>query len=800
MTTKPKQKHGQEPTISRATSDLATTATLNPSSSMASPNLSQVRLSAAAFGLLLLCSIVLLFEALNALVIILSSLLLVAQSFMLYKTSWLMHSVKHVNWVKNLGALAFSVLIMMNAKQLGLLNAMVNLLFSGALLWLVTADLNSPKWARQVFAVQAILVSVSFIYQQDLHWTLMALLIVLGLFVALYWCQSAYFSNQAISSSKATSPPPKFAPMVLTCLILSALAFVVLPGLKPFWKLPDQKQNTTGLDDKMTPGDVADLAQSNRLAFRVELSGNQRLGQWLMTDHASRYWRVLTLEDFDGKTWQQHPLRKPNLRSRRFSSSESHLVPQERVRELSSLAESNPQNTVFMNIIAEPTHQPWLLSFGTALAKTPRIDLTLDTLLQANQKVTKRIKYEALMVSPNNILEPSSRAISLNRQLPAAGLNQTKALAQRLLKEATSSEPSTLSANSSEMVKHSNSTNNEDLVTVSDGTIARFNALFFQYLRNENFEYTLQPPTLSGDHLDDFLFNTKQGFCAHYASAHAVLLRSIGVPARIVTGYHGGELNPNGNYLNIYDSSAHAWVEYLDSTNRWRRIDPTSAVSPSRISDGLEASIPDEAAIGNNAINFVKQTPWLNELRQQLQSLDYYWTVWVLDFDNDKRQNTLSQFITLASLWYLGLGLLVLISLLIAVYWLKAKLQRPAMSLEVFVLVQLYKKAKALNPQGYQQWLSKPQSSTLQSPSPKLQHTTHPSTGILGNIDLSLSLSEHQALLISLMPSHEATITSVIGALNKHLYAPTSATTSTKQAALVKKQKRQFRHLIETIN
>jgi transglutaminase-like putative cysteine protease len=110
--------------------------------------------------------------------------------------------------------------------------------------------------------------------------------------------------------------------------------------------------------------------------------------------------------------------------------------------------------------------------------------------------------------------------------------------------------------------------------------------------RDQNFFYTLEPPLLGETPVDEFLFKTRAGFCEHYASAFAVLMRGAGIPARIVTGYHGGDLNQFGNYLIVRQAEAHAWAEVWLEGRGWLRIDPTSAVSPNRVEAGLSAAVP----------------------------------------------------------------------------------------------------------------------------------------------------------------------------------------------------------------
>src|SRR6187549_3122234 len=119
----------------------------------------------------------------------------------------------------------------------------------------------------------------------------------------------------------------------------------------------------------------------------------------------------------------------------------------------------------------------------------------------------------------------------------------------------------------------------------------RFIAAVLKWFHDESFFYTLAPPLLEEDPVDAFLFDSRRGFCEHYASAFVVLLRAAGIPARVVTGYQGGSINPNGDYMIVRQSDAHAWAEALVG-GQWRRYDPTAAIAPSRIQVGLGAAVP----------------------------------------------------------------------------------------------------------------------------------------------------------------------------------------------------------------
>ena len=128
------------------------------------------------------------------------------------------------------------------------------------------------------------------------------------------------------------------------------------------------------------------------------------------------------------------------------------------------------------------------------------------------------------------------------------------------------------------------------------GSDAAFIAAVLAKFRDEEYFYTLEPPRLQLDSVDDFLFNTRRGFCEHFASAFTMLARAAGIPARVVTGYQGGEYNPMGGYLLIRQSDAHAWSEVWLEGRGWVRVDPTAAVAPERVERGLDAAMTEAAS------------------------------------------------------------------------------------------------------------------------------------------------------------------------------------------------------------
>ena len=176
---------------------------------------------------------------------------------------------------------------------------------------------------------------------------------------------------------------------------------------------------------------------------------------------------------------------------------------------------------------------------------------------------------------------------------------------------------------------------------------------------NREFSYTLQPPGLGRDSVDEFLWQSQSGFCEHFASSFVFLMRAAGVPSRVVTGYQGGELHPQG-YLLVHQYNAHAWAEVWLPERGWVRVDPTAAVAPERIEQGFEEFFQQRQAFLQDSpfsLSQFRNIGWLNSLRLKLDSLDYYWSKWVLGYQS-QQQSVLSKWLGNVSWSRVGLFLL----------------------------------------------------------------------------------------------------------------------------------------------
>ncbi|WP_026141264.1 transglutaminase TgpA family protein, partial [Aeromonas dhakensis] len=363
------------------------------------------------------------------------------------------------------------------------------------------------------------------------------------------------------------------APLLLTL-------FLLLPRLPPLWQMPSSNRALSGLSEEVAPGDISELVNSSELAFRISFASAPPLPQ-------ERYFPLMRQELFDGRRW----LLSDEVR--RWQQSQS-MQTQPAANSTTPLPAGGYQ------VIAEPQRHRWTLALTDPEVLSGPVTLSPLATLYRRDRGDGRISYR---VSTAATAPPASQATrQLNLQLPATG--NPKARAHALMLKARHPTPEALAA-----------------------------ALLGEF-RQGDFYYTLQPPRLGQDGVDDFLFESRRGFCGHYAMATAFVLRAAGIPARLVTGYLGGEWNPRGNYLEVHQFDAHAWVEYLDEQNRWQRLDPTAAVAPQRIEGGVPAALAGEFAAAD-PLSLQRYRNWalLNQLRWWGANLDYQWTRWVLNYD-----------------------------------------------------------------------------------------------------------------------------------------------------------------------
>ena len=359
-------------------------------------------------------------------------------------------------------------------------------------------------------------------------------------------------------------------------LPLALILFWVFPRLAtPLWGMPNEQRANTGLSDEMSPGSISDLAISEEVVFRVKFAG-------AVPAPAQRYWRGPVLHQFDGYTWRRSP-------GQIAIASPPQPAGAPVSQRITLEASGNPQWFALDRVLESPS---------------PRVRLSFDGQLLATRPVTQTQTYDVVSYLQTRDEAPLSyTARKLDLQLPPQRNPRTLALAAQL-RAASHSE-------------------------------ADYVQRVLNYLHDGGFEYSLTPPLLNLDSIDDLLFNTRLGFCGHYASAYALLMRAAGLPARVVTGYQGGEWNAIGGYMVLRQSDAHAWTEVWLQGQGWVRIDPTAVVAPSRLQRGLRELLPDSRW---TLQSYGRNSPLLRELLQRWDAGNQWWQERVLGYNRLAQQ------------------------------------------------------------------------------------------------------------------------------------------------------------------
>lgn len=378
----------------------------------------------------------------------------------------------------------------------------------------------------------------------------------------------------------------------LQAVPLTIVLFLVFPRIAPLWAVPVQNNgNSTGVTDEMSPGDIAQLGRSSELAFRVQFENT------VPPLHENLYWRGLVLDNFDGVTWRRY--RRGSSYSQAARMNDFQYNWEDRVR-----TDGDP---IYYNVILEPTQQPWLYGLHLAEPESRDIYQSRNFEIFNSGLITKRMSYDLRSYRDNStdlILLDSARRRSTS--LPEQGNEQARAFARDLRASVTT---------------------DRDYIY----------AVLAHFQQNEFF-YTLNPPLLGEQRIDDFLFNTMAGFCEHYASSFAFLMRAVGIPSRVVVGYQGAEYNRFEDYMMVYQYNAHAWNEVWLEGQGWVRFDPTAAVSPERIEQGVEAALADDPAFLEQSLfsrGRLGALGWINTLRLRLDAIEYEWNRRVVNYDEE---------------------------------------------------------------------------------------------------------------------------------------------------------------------
>ncbi len=449
------------------------------------------------------------------------------------------------------------------------------------LLTLKLLEMHAKRDLFVVVLVSFFVMLTNFFYSQSIG---TAFLMVLAL-IAMLTTQLSFQYTGAVPSFAARL---RVGAMILALAApLSLVLFVLFPRIEgPLWSLPgDGASGRTGLSDHMSPGSITDLAQSDDIAFRVKFTDP-------VPPQSKLYWRALIFDNYDGHTWTHRDDQRPQIGR-----------PDLSVR----------GDPVRYQVTMEPSGQRWLFALdlpqSLPVIQGNPVTFSKDMQTMALRPVNDRARYD-LTSYPDYALQAtqSRSALFPFLQLPINTNPKAQAFANQL--RAQSSDSAALA-----------------------------NTLL-QYFHGQHFNYTLQPPLLGDNAIDEFLFSTQAGFCEHYAGAFVFMMRAMGVPARVVTGYQGGEVNPVDGYLEVRQSDAHAWAEIWLDQRGWVRYDPTAAVAPERVQKNLVSVIPRTTLGGLITLRPGRESV-LSKLRFNWEAVNNAWNQWVPNYSPEKQKNFL---------------------------------------------------------------------------------------------------------------------------------------------------------------
>lgn len=488
-----------------------------------------------------------------------------------------------------------------------------------ALLLCMTAlkllELRSRRDAVLLVGLGFFLVATQFLRSQELPMAFYLAACTLGLVISL------------MGATRESAPPhplahlPQATALLLQALPIMALLFFLFPRLDgPLWAMPeDGDRAQTGLSDRMEPGQISDLAQSDAVAFRAEFPDDP-------PPRSQRYWRGPVFEAYDGHRWQPDD----GLQARREPVSPVEDAP-----------------LIEYTITLEPHGRSWLFGLDLPLALTAEAASVHGAQVwERDEAVGRRLRYSGRSTPDYRLggtLDAGRRETNL--ALEEERHPRTLALVQEWRAEADDAQA---------LLGHA-----------------------IRYFREQPFGYTLSPPLMRDDMVDEFLFDHRQGFCEHYAAAFAVMMRAAGVPTRVVTGYLGGEMNPAGDYMIVRQSDAHAWNEVWLEGAGWIRVDPTALAAPERLDQGLAAAVGDPASVPALAR---LDASWVRDLQLRWDAVNMTWHRWMLGYGPEMQRRWLERLgLTSWQQGIMALGLaLVAVSMLLAWITLYRSAPRPA--------------------------------------------------------------------------------------------------------------------------
>ena len=479
------------------------------------------------------------------------------------------------------------------------------------LMALKTLELRARRDIFVVFFLSFFALLTNFFYSQSLLIAAAMLLTLLGLLTALVNAHMPVGKPPLMQAARTAAWMAMLGAPIMLAL------FVLFPRIAPLWGIPsDAMSGRSGLSSSMRVGSIASLALDDSVAMRVRFEGP-------VPPASDLYFRGPVLSSFNGREWRA--LRATALL---------------RVGPVLNLQALTPP--VKYQVSLEPNNQAWLLLLDASARKPAvsgfEVSMTPELQWQLDRPVTELLRYnaESSLSYRYGPTQPSA-GLQVYLELPPGQNPRTQQFATQLR-----SQPDLSSADTAQLV-----------------------SAVQERLRNGGYRYTLDPGVYGEHSADEFWFDRKEGFCEHIASSFVILMRALGVPARIVTGYQGGELNPVDGYFVVRQSDAHAWAEVWIAGRGWQRVDPTGSVAPGRV--GAMQRLQAPRGLIADALLGGMNPALLTQLRALWEATNNGWNQWVLNYTQGKQFNLLRDIGFESPSWehlsYLIFGLVVLASL-----------------------------------------------------------------------------------------------------------------------------------------
>ncbi|MEM8593892.1 MAG: DUF3488 and transglutaminase-like domain-containing protein [Pseudomonadota bacterium] len=514
----------------------------------------------------------------------------------------------------------------------------VNLSFFVMLYVLKALELKTHKDMLWLLYISTVLIACVFFVNQSLlisAYLLLCFICLLGVLALSYRRAdvASFFWGDLKHSVK----------LVFQSLPVMLFLLVFVPRIDPLWSVPMiQEGHRTGMGDTLNPGSISKLLESNELVFRARFTTRAPADDEL-------YWRGLVLSHFDGQVWRtSESLELEDRLSTAQSSAQPNSelndnevsLNERQLRTASAFVQTMTQSDY--QLILESSESQWVYGLaapiavrsqrrgsaqGNAIVLDRAVQTSVGLTMFAPNKDGQRVEI-SMAVLPRTLLEQglSERSRVNNTQLPVGSNPQSEAQAERWF--------ASVNGNAQEYV-----------------------ALLMRWISDSPFYYTLEPPQLPNkDFVDAFWFGSRQGFCEHYASAVTFLLRAVGIPARVVVGYHGGTTADERQLISVRQRNAHAWLEWWTGS-AWQRLDPTASIAPERVMKNAQSMFRNSSSeLSSGLSSWSAGMGALTFVRARWDAMNYQWSSWALGFDESQRKSVLSDWLGGLSTTHLAQG------------------------------------------------------------------------------------------------------------------------------------------------